>query len=162
MTKCISLWQPWAEAIKRLFKTYETRNWSTPYRGQLVIHAAKRPYNLRQDVPFAVASFMFDHRMNQSEMAFGAAICVVDLVDCIRMTPTFIAGLSRQERLWGNFEPGRYAWKLANVRVFPQPVPWRGEQGLFDYRGPLPRAPPSRPPARYLGFLSGVRERVSP
>lgn len=138
MPKCISLWQPYAEAIKRGFKTYETRSWGTSYRGPLAIHAAKRPYNLRQDVPFAVASFMFDHRMNQSEMAFGAAICVVTLADCIRMTPEFIARTPRQELIWGDWQPGRYAWKVQLVKVFDEPIPLRGQQGLWAWEGALP------------------------
>lgn len=135
--KVLTLWQPYAEAVKREVKTYETRNWSTPYRGPLVIHAAKRPYTF-EDVGFNVASFMFDHHMNRSEMAFGAAICVVTLADCIRMTPEFIARTPRQELIWGDWQPGRYAWKVQLVKVFDEPISLRGQQGLWDWQGALP------------------------
>lgn len=39
--KALSLWQPWATLIAIGAKQYETRGWSTPYRGPLIIHAAK-------------------------------------------------------------------------------------------------------------------------
>ena len=36
------------------------------------------------------------------------------------------------ERAFGDYAPGRYAWVLADVLPLPRPVPWRGEQGLFE------------------------------
>lgn len=41
--KAISLWQPWASLIAAGVKSIETRGWPTNYRGQIAIHAAKRP-----------------------------------------------------------------------------------------------------------------------
>src|SRR5581483_12013186 len=40
--KCISLYQPWATLVACGQKRYETRSWSTAYRGALAIHAAKK------------------------------------------------------------------------------------------------------------------------
>src|SRR3989339_577320 len=39
--KAISLWQPWASLCAVGAKLYETRSWSTSYRGPLLICAAK-------------------------------------------------------------------------------------------------------------------------
>lgn len=39
--KALTLWQPWASLVALGVKSIETRSWSTPYRGQLAIHAAK-------------------------------------------------------------------------------------------------------------------------
>ncbi len=39
--KAISLTQPWATLVAIGAKQIETRSWSTPYRGELAIHAAK-------------------------------------------------------------------------------------------------------------------------
>jgi hypothetical protein len=36
-----------------------------------------------------------------------------------------------QERALGDYSPGRYGWVLANVRALPQPIPYKGAQGLF-------------------------------
>lgn len=43
----ISLWEPWASLMfpagRKPFKRIETRSWATPYRGDVLICAAKRP-----------------------------------------------------------------------------------------------------------------------
>lgn len=43
--KVVSLWQPWAEAMRRKLKTNETRSWFSGHRGWLGIHAAKKRFN---------------------------------------------------------------------------------------------------------------------
>jgi hypothetical protein len=40
--KALSLWQPWASLVVAGTKHWETRSWSTDYRGLLAIHATKR------------------------------------------------------------------------------------------------------------------------
>lgn len=40
MLKVLSIRQPWASMIVRGLKRFEIRTWSTPYRGQLIIHAS--------------------------------------------------------------------------------------------------------------------------
>ncbi len=66
-------------------------------------------------------------------LPFGCAVCVARLVACI---PT--RAIPQNERQFGNFQPNRYAWKLENVRLFDQPIPARGAQGLWEWTGPLP------------------------
>ena len=44
----ISLWEPWAAAIKLKLKCIETRGWSTKYRGPIAIHAARSRGHLKQ------------------------------------------------------------------------------------------------------------------
>lgn len=36
-----------------------------------------------------------------------------------------------EERPWGLYEPGRYAWLLADVIKLPEPIPAKGKQGLW-------------------------------
>jgi hypothetical protein len=36
--KALSIWQPWAHLLATGEKLYETRNWSTSYRGRILIH----------------------------------------------------------------------------------------------------------------------------
>lgn len=157
--KTLSLWQPWATLIAIGAKQYETRSWGTSYRGPLVIHAAKSEQGLRD---FAAEVFSV-RQMGQSLERFplvkflpgvlsphmplkdhslrnlprGAAICVVDVVDCIRMTDDFIASMTEQEQAFGLWQPGRYAWHLSNPRRFYAPIPMRGSQGLFESAPPL-------------------------
>lgn len=154
--KALSLWQPWATLIAIGAKMIETRGWCTSYRGPLVIHAAKRPdeakaleaaiYRLRPSDrdgirAYPIGSFNYHaitslyqfHHVQIGGMIpklpLGVALCVVDLVDCVRTEE--VGGLTLQERAFGDYSRGRYAWKLANLRRFEKPVPMRGAQGLF-------------------------------
>lgn len=152
--KTLSLWQPWATLIEIAAKQYETRSWGTPYRGPLVIHAAKSEegfrdfaaqafsvYQMCQPIdrfplvkflPAVLSPHMPFKSQSLMNLPRGAAICVVDLVDCIQMTDEFIASMTEQERAFGLWQPGRYAWKLSKPRKFKAPVPMRGAQGLFS------------------------------
>lgn len=134
--KAISLWQIWASLIRYNLKEFETRSWGTRYRGKLVIHAAKTREELWNG-PDLGYRLLRQAGASIEELPFGAALCVADLVDCIRMTPAFIALQTSQERAFGLWQVGRYAWKLANVRPFPAPIPMSGKQGLFECTLPL-------------------------
>lgn len=135
--KALTLWQPWATLIALGEKQYETRGWVTPYRGPLVIHASKREVT-RADLEAIWPVYQrVMARHGTPALPFGAAVCVVDLVDVIPVE-RLRAALSLQERAFGGYAPGRFAWKLAYVRVFEPPVAARGAQGLWDWTGALP------------------------
>lgn len=148
--KALSLWQPWALLIAIGAKRFETRSWDTPYRGPLVICASKKGLDrrtlnsflseevfaralepLRGSSPWSSPS----DPVSAWDLPYGDALCVVDLVKCIR---TIYMGLEvspaeiHADAPFGDFSPGRYAWKLDNLRAFKEPFPVRGRQGLFD------------------------------
>jgi hypothetical protein len=67
-------------------------------------------------------------------MAYGAVVCVADLVDCIPARE--LRGRIGEHEFWGEFGDGdgglgRFAWKVANVRVI-EPYYVRGQQGFFE------------------------------
>ena len=45
-----------------------------------------------------------------------------------------LVGATELERSVGDWQPGRYAWKLENVRPIAEPIPYRGKQGLTVIR----------------------------
>jgi hypothetical protein len=45
--------------------------------------------------------------------------------------------LTDQERAFGDYTPGRFAWLLANVKALPEPIPAKGALGLWNYEGAL-------------------------
>lgn len=141
MMKAISLWQPWATLVAIGAKQYETRHWSTSYRGPLVIHAAKKNngelFRVCLSDPFTYCLLDAGYK-EYSGLPFGAYVAVVDLVEVIR-TEEVLSFLSEQEVAFGNYLPNRFAWRLENVRVFSEPVPARGYQGLWN---PLEGASP--------------------
>ncbi len=128
--KAITIRQPWASAVATGLKQYETRSWSTAYRGPVIIHAARSNAGLPHlDIP-AFAP------LRDKNLPFGAGVAVADIVDVI---PTGQHALFAEKRIpnaqipLGDYAPGRFAWKLENVRPFSQPIPAKGEQGFWDW-----------------------------
>ena len=78
-------------------------------------------------------------RCEWADMPRGAIVATGELVDCIRITPEFVATLSPDELALGDYTPGRYAWKLANVKRLPEPIPAKGKQGLWNWEALLLR-----------------------
>lgn len=133
----LSLWEPWATLMAIDAKRYETRSWHTPYRGPLLIHAAKKwdveLNDLCDKEPFRTALRAAGYERGPQfryTLPLGYLLGVVDLVDC-RRTDDVRRGLSDRERAFGDYGPGRFAWKTQNVRRFAQPIPCVGSQGLF-------------------------------
>ena len=118
--RALSLWQPHATAIALGIKLYETRHWSTDYRGPLVIHSAKKPFR-HQGYELSyyqeACRRLHDAGCPQYALRYGVAVCLVDLVDCVK-AESVPAG---KHRFWGDFSEGRYAFKLENVRrIYPE------------------------------------------
>lgn len=132
----ITLHQPWATLIAVGHKQLETRSWNPQYRGPLVIHAGK---TLDTSV-IGNAEFMrFFHLigLDMFKLPLSAALGICDLAAVYR-TEDVIGKISDEERMFGNFAPGRAAWHLKNVRMFEQPIFVRGQQGLWKWTLPLP------------------------
>ena len=146
--KALTLWQPWASLIATGAKTWETRSWGTSYRGPLVIHASVKKD--RQMLSDCLSEDEFQARLAPLQgfsldlanprpfgltpdvLTFGAALCVVDLIACVQTNKLTGVDIGTDEP-FGDFHPGRWAWKLENVRVFQEPIPWKGQQGLWDW-----------------------------
>lgn len=134
--RAISLWEPWAWLVALGEKVYETRHWATNYRGLLAIHAAKRWTKAEQETWEA---FKFSNnrlRKIEANPPLGAMLCITRLVNCHR-TDTQRWQITEKERLYGNWQPGRYAWELQMVEVFEQSIPAKGAQGLFNWTKPV-------------------------
>lgn len=143
--KAISLWQPWASLIGR-GKSIETRSWSTSHRGPIAIHAAKRftaeevetcetaPFfHVLKDAGFA----QLDHNGLYMRMMFpfGAIVATANLVDCVRseiIRPKLAALGQWDELAFGNYQTGRWAWIMSDIRPLKEPIRYTGRQQLFD------------------------------
>jgi hypothetical protein len=131
--KALSLWQAWATLVALGDKRYETRSWSTKYRGPVLIHASK----YGKELTWCFANPAYRSALtragytNPLQLPLGMALCVVDLVDVIR-TEQVQHLISEQERAFGNYADQRFAWKFENLRAFDEQIPMRGAQGLFN------------------------------
>lgn len=127
--KALTLTQPWATLVATGAKKIETRSWSTKYRGELAIHAAK-------GFPKAARDFAMTERTLgrvPSRLPLGAVLAIVRLVD-VRATFMFDGEISALERLYGDYSEGRYGWVLELVETFDEPIPAKGALGLWEWR----------------------------
>ncbi len=151
--KVLTLTQPWATLVAIGAKKIETRSWETMYRGPLAIHAAKGFPKPAQELCFtepflsALAVTMVGQgKYRPDQLPRGMIVAIGELFDC-RSTEEARPGkrgwfahvnnkpvyweLTDQERAFGDYTPGRYAWLLANVRPLPAPIPAKGALGLW-------------------------------
>jgi activating signal cointegrator 1 len=126
--KALTICQPYAELICRKLKRVENRNWSTSYRGPLLIHAGKSRKWMTTK-----------YGISEDEMAFGAIVGICDLVDCLSVNvgPHGLfndpAAYSRWPWLRGHEHiSGPNCLVIDNVRRIKEPVPYRGAQGFFE------------------------------
>lgn len=133
--KAVTIWQPWASLVACGLKKYETRSWNTSYRGPLLIHAAKRPPRRDDwgDNGDEIVKALHSIGIETTEgMPVGCALCTVYLVNVFSVEDAITNGLiSDQEKAFGDYSPGRYAWVLVNLVKLPEPIPMKGERRLW-------------------------------
>lgn len=135
--KALSIKQPWAYLIAAGIKDVENRSWSTNYRGRIYIHASKSKTDMCKEVIAYIlrrlsgkwgGEFMLEY----PRLYFGGIIGEVDIVACV--SPREYETYTRiKPSSW--FE-GPYGFVLANAVMYDEPIPYRGQQGLFEVRLP--------------------------
>jgi activating signal cointegrator 1 len=132
--RVITLHEPWASAVALGLKHHETRSWETNYRGWLVIHAARK---WSRRMPDHRASKLIRVAVPGWEPAIGKVVALAWLDDCRPTAPVpghlFLTPAEPDDNLdreFGNWLPGRFAWRLDRVKAVPDPFPFRGQQGL--------------------------------
>ena len=137
--KAITLWQPWASLIALGIKHYETRSWSTNYRGELAIHAAKKiiPFHeLFRELPFKQQRFIMKQIIraygDYSNMPTGKIIATTNLINVFQ-TENLVHNIDQLEKACGGYSPGRFAWHLIVTKMLDEPIPATGKQGFWNY-----------------------------
>ena len=145
--KAITLHQPWATLVAIGAKKIETRSWCTNYRGPLAIHAGmSRKYLKGRDR--ILDEDYFDTVLVDVAMPLGCIVATCELVDIkqIDIGISFPAcrsyhqnrhhyWLTKQERAFGDYSVGRFMWLLENVHILDRPIPARGYQGFWEWKG---------------------------
>lgn len=144
--KALTLTQPWATLVAIGAKRYETRSWSTPYRGPLAIHAGKGlgPVGGQRGLRALCGREPFREVLTEAgyadprDLARGVIVATCELVGCfaveivadVAASFTDIPDPAEHEEAFGDYSAGRSALALANVQgCLTGPV--RGALGLW-------------------------------
>lgn len=128
--KVISIIEPWASLIKEKVKYIETRSWKTNYRGKIYIHASLKKVPKKDERINNLISLLKD-----KDFKYGHIIAEATLVDCIYMDEEFLLKIkeNNQEYICGEYTLGRYAWVLKDIKELENPIPAKGNLGIWNY-----------------------------
>lgn len=131
--KALTLWQPWATLIALGAKRFETRSWTTNYRGLLAIHAGRR-----RDYAKLQQCYPFSGPLNGVEVVYGKVVAICILDDTHQLTPLSAAMFPSREQQFGIYEAGRWVWKLKDIIRLRDPIPAMGAQKLWNWQPQSP------------------------
>ena len=137
--RAITLTQPWATLMAIGAKKFETRSRPSSFRGWLAVHAAKswpqECVDLASWTEFRRALYddgPWKFTIADIRWMLGRVLAVVHVVACVR-TDTLTPGMyevSKRERAFGDYTPGRYYYVTDAVRRLREPFAARGFQSI--------------------------------
>jgi hypothetical protein len=137
-TVALTLTQPWATLVVSGEKRIETRSWRTLHRGPLMIHAAKGFPRWAREIcaeePFRSVLRNAGYQSHEA-LPTGVILGGVVLSDCVPTDGIEAAGVSDQERTFGDYGAGRWAWLLDIPYECAEHHPMRGALGLWRIDG---------------------------
>lgn len=123
----ITLWQPWACLVEIGAKPFETRAFEIPKRllgKRVAIHAAARKCFMDFD----------QNTVDEITEAFGQCGWNFSLPRGAIVATAILAETIPVERVtadpFGDYTPGRYAWRLEDVRPVQPHIPAKGRQQI--------------------------------
>lgn len=135
----LTLTQPWATLMAIEAKRDETRDWWIRFRGWFAIHAAKgfppECQALCYQEPFAGVLAKAGYN-GPADLPLGRVLAVTELLDCIE-TDSIIRSVGEPERSFGDYSPGRFAFRTGGVRRLRDPFLMRGLQRLQKLPRPI-------------------------
>jgi hypothetical protein len=139
--KAVTLWEPWAVLAIGGYKRWETRSWSTNYRGPLAIHAAKQEPKECERLWLVDYFSQPLHEMGYTGIAAhyllprGVVLGWIYLVD-IQPTRLVSGYISAREYALGDYSGDRFAWCLSKPYRLGNPIRVSGNRGLWDWEVP--------------------------
>jgi predicted transcriptional regulator len=133
--KVLSLLQPWASLVVLGLKKIEIRSWRTSHRGGLLIHASveKRSRFINRNAFKKYVPHFYS-------LPFGAIVGSVMLddivaVEMLQLSDARMNAHTLEEKAFGDYSKGRYAWLLSEPVEFKKPINIRGSLNLWEYTG---------------------------
>jgi hypothetical protein len=145
--KALTIHQPWAALLAYGDKRYETRSWSTAFRGRIAIHAGVSQQGMqwlshdRRDPSAGIIRNLINTspEYTKSARTLGAIIAVGRL-SAIYRSEAMRDHISEQEKLLGDYRDRRFGWEISDVVILPHPVNFSGKQGLWEWTPTLSEA----------------------
>lgn len=141
--KGLTIRQPWATLIALGEKKIESRSRRTHHRGIIAIHAGKQ---IDKDAYERFAEVLKTYGIHSmSDLPVGVVVATAEIKCCHEIVEDIdeYSALSDQgliidgrEYQYGFYEKGRFGWELDNVRALPEPVPAKGQLGLWGWKIP--------------------------
>jgi hypothetical protein len=136
--KVLSIWNPYAILLVGGFKLNETRPFPCPQAivGQRLYIASTKVITPAQRTLFADESFQSYYRETGlpdklEDMKNGFLIGSV-LIHSSDPYDEEIDDPTEEEMLYGDYRPGRYVWRTRDPEMLDEPVPVRGQQGIWN------------------------------
>lgn len=123
--KALTLHQPWASLIAAGLKSCETRHWAPHPREWdqvIAIHAGAVESRSFRNHPEVLELLGHDPTPRK------AIVAIARLKDCV---PTERCIPGRLDDQFGDFSPGRFAWRLTDVQPLSEPLPVNGHHKLW-------------------------------
>jgi len=145
--KVISIWQPYATLAALGLKVNETRTWPAPPSvvGQTIGIASTKSLNSQQRAAFNDPEFQERYQRwalpSLEELPRGFLLGTVILDSVELMTEDYLDEVSAEEKLYGWYAVGNFAWRLRNPKPLSRPIPIVGRQGIFEWDGVIPDEP---------------------
>ena len=135
--KAMSIYQPWATLVVIGAKKFETRSWSTKYRGPLLIHATKDFPRDRQRIGNEPIFYHATNKMSKFWHVGGYApggniIGRVELVGCYK-TEFIRDRIDETERTFGDYGDNRWAWCFVMPQEFESLIEAKGAQRIWEF-----------------------------
>ena len=151
--KALSIWNPFATLLVQGFKIFETRTWAPPKSviGQRIGIASTKTIKPDQRAYFRDEVFMeFYERLglplNIDELPHGYMLGTAVLDSVELMTEEFMDDVSEEEKQYGWWQEGFYAWRMTNPVAFDAPIPVKGAQGIYEWTQPHVEAQAGKAP----------------
>lgn len=138
--KALTLSQPFAHLVTIGAKRWETRSVKWKHRGELAIHSSanipKRFLELCDQWPFS-------KYIKIAIFSTGFITALVDVEDCIESESALdlirqphaqreVVWRRKEEEAFGDYSPGRFVYRLENLRRLAYPVKCKGALGLWS------------------------------
>jgi hypothetical protein len=139
LMKVLSIWNPYAILLVNGFKMNETRPFPCPPAivGQRLYIASTKVITPAQRLVFAQEQFQEYYRQTGlpdklEDMPNGCLLGSVLIHSSDIITEEDIEDTTEEELLYGDYKPGRYCWRTRDPEVLDEPVPVRGQQGIWN------------------------------